>query len=123
VTNLMHFSLLTPSPTSEHQLNHYHLISAHHPGHLSHHVFHSLWGAHRPLPPPPLQARNKPNQHQLTRIINTSISTEIFPHRWKHIDVRPLLKKTSTDPSDPRNYRSISLLRYRPKVLEKAINQ
>ncbi|KAJ1083793.1 hypothetical protein NDU88_003948 [Pleurodeles waltl] len=41
---------------------------------------------------------------------------------WKHAETPPLLKKPSSDPSELKNFRPISLLPYPTTVLEKAIN-
>ena len=55
----------------------------------------------------------------LTCIINTSITTGIFPSPWKHSIVVPIFK--GGDASDPKDYRPISLLSIISKILEKVV--
>ena len=55
----------------------------------------------------------------LTRIINSSISTGIFPKEWKEAVISPILKKG--DPTDKKNYRPVSCLAVASKVLEKIV--
>ena len=57
----------------------------------------------------------------LTKIINNSITSGIFPTGWKEAIVVPILKKG--DPKDPKNYRPVSCLTAASKVLEKAVCQ
>lgn len=52
-----------------------------------------------------------------------SLSQGIIPKTWKHAIVRPLLKKPHLDPSEPGNYRPISLLPLLGKIAEKHVNQ
>lgn len=56
----------------------------------------------------------------LTCIINTSITTGVFPTAWKHSTVVPIHK--SGDVKEPSNYRPISLLSVLSKVLEKIVS-
>ena len=55
----------------------------------------------------------------LTRLINSSIQSGIFPTEWKMAVVTPLLKKG--DQKDKKNYRPLSCLAAASKVLEKII--
>ena len=55
----------------------------------------------------------------LTRIINTSITSGIFPESWKLAIVKPLFKKGKK--SDKVNYRPISLLSAPSMVLERVV--
>ena len=57
----------------------------------------------------------------LRDIVNMSLSTGIFPERLKEVVVRPLLKKSGLDPSDPANYRPILHLAFLGKVIERAV--
>lgn len=57
----------------------------------------------------------------LTRIINTSIQSGIFPEEWKTAVVTPILKKG--DQNDKTNYRPVSCLAAASKVLEKIVCQ
>ena len=54
----------------------------------------------------------------LTRLINNSIESGIFPTEWKKAIVTPILKKG--DQKDKRNYRPVSCLATASKVLEKS---
>jgi hypothetical protein len=56
----------------------------------------------------------------LTRIINSSISSGIFPEEWKEAIITPVLKKG--DPTKKENYRPVSCLPVAAKVLEKIVN-
>ncbi len=56
----------------------------------------------------------------LTSIINTSITTGIFPTQWKHAIVTPLFK--NGDKTNTSNYRPISLLPIFSKILEKIVS-
>ena len=55
----------------------------------------------------------------LTKIINNSISTGIFPDQWKEAIVVPILKKG--DAKELKNYRPVSCLASASKVLEKVV--
>ncbi len=56
----------------------------------------------------------------LTFIINTSITTGVFPQVWKHALVIPLFKKG--DQNSVNNYRPISLLPILSKIVEKIVS-
>ena len=54
-------------------------------------------------------------------IINTCITKSDIPEQWKHSIVRPIYK--SGNPSDPANFRPISLVPVIMKIVEKVIHQ
>ncbi len=56
----------------------------------------------------------------LTVIVNTSLTTGVFPEIWKHAMVIPLFKKG--DQENVSNYRPISLLPVLSKILEKIVS-
>ena len=55
----------------------------------------------------------------ITRIVNISLATGEFPHRFKRALVTPLIKKPSLDCTDLKNYRPVSNLSFISKVIEK----
>ena len=55
----------------------------------------------------------------ITKICNASISSGVFPERWKQANIIPILKKG--DKKDPSNYRSISLLPLFGKIHERLV--
>ena len=57
----------------------------------------------------------------ITKIVNTSIQTATFPTTWKQASVNPLIKKSSLDKEDLKNYRPISNLTYLSKIVEKTV--
>lgn len=56
----------------------------------------------------------------LLRIINTSIVTENVPESWKRAEVLPLYKRN--DPSDPTNFRPITIVSSICKIIEKIVH-
>ena len=54
----------------------------------------------------------------ISKIINTSLTTSVFPDSFKQAIVTPLLKKPSLD-KIPKNYRPVSNLSYISKLTEK----
>ena len=58
----------------------------------------------------------------ITKIINCSLETGIFPKAWKKAAVKPLIKKKGL-PLELKNYRPVSNLSFLSKVLEKAALQ
>ncbi len=56
----------------------------------------------------------------LTFIINTSLTTGVFPQVWKHALVIPLFKKG--DQESVNDYRPISLLPILSKIVEKIVS-
>ena len=60
----------------------------------------------------------------VTSIVNKSLSQSIMPTSLKHAVVTPLLKKSSLDKENLKNYRPVSNLPYLGKCIEKvAIKQ
>ena len=57
----------------------------------------------------------------LTNIVNTSLTTGIYPSIYKTAIVKPLLKKPTLDPNELKNYRPVSNLSFMSKVLEKVV--
>ena len=57
----------------------------------------------------------------LAVLVNHSLLTGEFPLIFKTVIVKPLLKKTSLDSEDLKNYRPISNLSFMSKVLEKVV--
>ena len=56
----------------------------------------------------------------LTKIVNQSFTSSVFPTELKHATVTPIYKPHSTDPEVLKNYRPVSTLPYLSKVIEKA---
>ena len=54
----------------------------------------------------------------ITRIINLSLETGIFPTDWKEALVLPILKKDNLDSTVLKNFRPISNFRYISKLTE-----
>ena len=57
----------------------------------------------------------------VTQIINLSISSSCFPPSLKDAIVTPLLKKSSLDPDEFKNFRPVSNLPYISKLIERVI--
>ena len=57
----------------------------------------------------------------LSSIINSSITSSLFPNPWKCASIKPLHK--GSDRASPSNYRPISLLPVPSKLLEKHVQQ
>jgi hypothetical protein len=57
----------------------------------------------------------------VTHVINTSLSSGLFPSIFKSAIVRPLLKKPSLDQNCLKNYRPVSNLSFLSKILEKVV--
>ena len=57
----------------------------------------------------------------LTIVVNHSLLTGEFPVIFKTAIVKPLLKKTSLDSEDLKNYRPVPNLSFISKVLEKVV--
>ena len=55
----------------------------------------------------------------ITRIINISLSSGVVPETFKTAHIVPLLKKSSLDRNDLKNYRPIANLPFLDKVLER----
>ena len=55
----------------------------------------------------------------VARIVNLSLSTGTFPDQHKQAIIRPLLKKPNLE-KEMKNYRPVSILAYRSKIIEEA---
>ena len=58
--------------------------------------------------------------YPLSRIINLLVKLSVFPEECKIATLKTLFKKASK--TDPKNYRSISLLPLISKIIEKSIH-
>ena len=56
----------------------------------------------------------------MTKLFNKSLSEGIFPNTWKTAIIKPIFKNKGS-PSNPTNYRPISLLSCMSKILEKIV--
>ena len=56
----------------------------------------------------------------LTKLLNKSLKEGIFPNTWKIANVKPIFKNKGS-PSNPTNYRPISLLSCMSKILQKIV--
>jgi len=54
-------------------------------------------------------------------LFNKSLKTGCFPAAFKLAVIGPLLKKSGLDPSQPKNYRPVSNLRFLSKLLERVV--
>ena len=59
--------------------------------------------------------------HILLHLVNSCIISNDIPTDWKHSLVHPILK--SGDPTDPSNYRPISILPVISKIVERAVQR
>ena len=59
----------------------------------------------------------------LTDIVNDSLRTGHFPKVYKTASVKPLLKNTSLDTNNLKNYRPVSNLSFMSKIVEKVVQQ
>lgn len=57
----------------------------------------------------------------ITKIVNASLQSGIFPTQLKQARVKPLLKKTSLDPEVLKHYRPVSNIPYLSKLIEKVV--
>ena len=57
----------------------------------------------------------------ILHIINTSISTQIFPKTLKHAIITPIIKKEKMNPADYNSFRPISNISFIFKILEKVL--
>ena len=57
----------------------------------------------------------------LTALINSSLSSGLFPQVFKSAVIFPLLKKPSLDPNELNNFRPISNLPFISKIIEKLV--
>ena len=58
----------------------------------------------------------------ITIIVNSSLKTGTFPSSLKHAVVKPVIKKTSLDVNDMKNYRPVSNLTAMSKIIEKVVH-
>ncbi len=58
----------------------------------------------------------------MTSIINTSITSGVYPSSYKNALVRPLIKKMGIDKNLHKNYRPVSNLHFVSKVIEKCVS-
>ena len=56
----------------------------------------------------------------ITDIVNTSLTTGVFPQAMKQAIVTPILKKINSDWNDLKNYRPVSNIDFVGKIIEKA---
>ena len=73
-----------------------------------------------PIPAPLLKSCIEPLIPVITKIINTSLDSGIFPVSWKEAVVIPLLKKSGLDLVF-KNLRPVSNLAYISKLTERAV--
>ena len=57
----------------------------------------------------------------ITKIVNKSLPTGVFPSAFIHALVKPLLKKTILDHNVLKNYRPVSNLAFVSKIIEKVV--
>ena len=58
----------------------------------------------------------------MTDSINDSLVSGVFPSFYISAVVKPLLKKSTLDPNDMKNYRPVSNLSFMSKILEKGLH-
>ena len=73
-----------------------------------------------PVPTPLLKSCNEPLIPVITKTINTSLESGVFPKDWKETVVVPSLKKLSLDPLFT-NLRPVSNLAYISKLAERSV--
>ena len=59
----------------------------------------------------------------ITKIVNMSLEEGIFPESMKYASVHPLLKKSTLDPEQYKNYRPVSNLTFLSKLLERIVSR
>ena len=57
----------------------------------------------------------------ITKILNVSLSTGVFPDHLKHAIINPIIKKPSLDPNELKKYRPVSNIKFLSKVIEKHV--
>ena len=57
--------------------------------------------------------------HVLTTIVNSSLSSGTFPESAHHAVITPLLKKSTLDKDELKNYRPVSNLKFTAKLIER----
>jgi hypothetical protein len=73
-----------------------------------------------PITTPLLKQCVNPLLDILTKIVNMSLKSGVFPHCLKHALVRPTLKKPNLDTENLKNYRPVSNIATLSKIIEKA---
>jgi len=56
----------------------------------------------------------------ITKIVNASLASGVFPSRLKHSIITPVIKKSTMDPNSLKSYRPIANITFLSKVVEKA---
>ena len=74
-----------------------------------------------PIPTHLLKANLSSLAPVIADIVNVSIATGVFPSAFKKALVTPLLKKTTLDANDVKNYRPVSNLCFVSKIIEKVV--
>ena len=59
----------------------------------------------------------------ITRIVNSSLLSGIFPHTLKHSVIIPVLKKVSLDRGELKSYRPVANIKFIAKLIEKAASR
>ena len=75
------------------------------------------------LEPTVIKLAAVPLLQPITYLINLTISTQVFPNKWKIGRVLPLYKGNNLPKSDPNSYRPITLLPTVSKLAERAIQE
>ena len=57
----------------------------------------------------------------ISRIINNSLKTGIFPSTFKNAVLNPLIKKQSLNPEELKNYRPVANIKFLSKLIEKQV--
>ena len=57
----------------------------------------------------------------ITRLVNCSLSEGVVPDEFKKAIVTPLIKKSSLPPNDLKNYRLVSGLGFKSKLVERVV--
>jgi hypothetical protein len=57
----------------------------------------------------------------ITKILNVSLSTGVFPDILKHAIINPIIKKPALDPTELKHYRPVSNIKFLSKVIEKHV--
>ena len=57
----------------------------------------------------------------ITKVINLSLSSGIFPSNLKHAILNPLIKKQSLNPNELKKYRPVANIKFMSKLIEKHV--
>ena len=82
---------------------------------------HVHWTRYGPIPTNLLKTCIDCLLPSVTKIINASIETSLFPPQFKTASVAPVLKKPTLDKDELSNYRPVSNLPYLGKITEKVV--